>query len=708
MKHSNPHNPPISSRHGIRGINAVLVLKLICSSILSAQAPPALTRDYLPPPFEEYIERRVAELSGHDWLDEAAVAKWPAKQAAMRGQLRHMLGLDPWPAKTPLNPVVTGRTEGEGYSVEKFYFEPLPGLYIGANLYLPDAIQKPLPTILYMSGHARMNEGDIRFGNKTGYQHHGSWFARNGYVCLIVDTLDNGEIPGTHHGTHRLERWWWSSRGYTPAGVETWIGMRALDYLESRKEVDPSRIGMTGRSGGGVYTWWVGALDDRVKVAVPVAGITTLRDHVVEGAIEGHCDCMFMVNTERWDFDRVAALMAPRPLLISNTDSDDIFPLEGVMDIFNRTRQLYRRLGQEDKIGIHIAEGPHKDTQPLNAGAFNWLNRFLKDGDRMDLIDEPARRRHEPRELKVFAEIPADETVTTVDEFFVPKATPPPESLAAEEWAKQRDAWMLALGDEVFRAWPAEISTAVPEREARVIDGLRLTTVTVESQAPISLPLWMLSRDGLEPEAVGAINLHVLDAPAWEQFKEWMERGFPERAEAADGASDIFPQRQALLESTDAHVFFCPRGVGPSGFDDLSKAKQTHLLRRLLLLGESLESGQVWDIRQAAAGLRGLPGLSQAPLTVHAGRAMAVNAVYASLYIPGISRLDLVEPTNSHRSGPSYLNVLRHLDVPQALAMAAERSPIRLRVDNSEPWRYPQAVAKALGLEERVEFAPAW
>jgi len=87
---------------------------------------------------------------------------------------------------------------------------------------------------------------------------------------------------------------------------------------------------------------------------------------VVDGTVEGHCDCMFMVNTYRWDYDRVAALLAPRPLLIVNTDKDTIFPLDGVYSIYKNVRGLYRLLGAEGKIGLQIAEGPHSDTQSLN------------------------------------------------------------------------------------------------------------------------------------------------------------------------------------------------------------------------------------------------------------------------------------------------------------------------------------------------------
>ncbi len=109
----------------------------------------------------------------------------------------------------------------------------------------------------------------ISYGSKVSYQHHPAWFAEHGYVCLILDTLQLAEIQGVHHGTSRRGMWWWQTLGYTPAGIECWNAMRALDYLQSRKEVDPKRLGVTGRSGGGATSWWIAAADDRVAVHHP-------------------------------------------------------------------------------------------------------------------------------------------------------------------------------------------------------------------------------------------------------------------------------------------------------------------------------------------------------------------------------------------------------------------------------------------------------
>ena len=275
----------------------------------------------------EYFQLETAALSTDIVLPGMTLPELQKQQHLDRQRLAEMLGLDPMPERTPLEPVIVGTEAHDGFQVERLHFQPSPGLYVAANFYLPTQVDQPLPTILYVCGHANTAKDGVRPGNKAGYHHHGVWFAKNGYACLIVDTIQLGEFAGQHHGTYRLGKWWWNNRGYTPAGVEAWTGIRALDYLESRKEVDADRFGVTGRSGGGAYSWWIAALDQRIKVAVPVAGITTLKNHVVDGCVEGHCDCMYMVNTYRWDYGRVAALVAPRPLLISNSDKDTIFPL---------------------------------------------------------------------------------------------------------------------------------------------------------------------------------------------------------------------------------------------------------------------------------------------------------------------------------------------------------------------------------------------
>lgn len=143
--------------------------------------------------FEAEVTRleRANELTGYETL-----ADWEREKPVLRQQLFDMLGLDPLPRRLPLQPVVTGVVEHPEFVVERLHFQSLPGLYVTGNLYRPVQQAGPLPTVLYVCGHGQVKKDGISFGNKTHYQHHGSWFARNGYVCLTIDTLQLGEIEG--------------------------------------------------------------------------------------------------------------------------------------------------------------------------------------------------------------------------------------------------------------------------------------------------------------------------------------------------------------------------------------------------------------------------------------------------------------------------------------------------------------------------------
>ena len=197
-----------------------------------------------------HLKRIAAEMSTRCLSDIRTLDDWRKQRPELRRQLLEMLGLSPLPARTPLKANITGILEREPYRIEKVVFQSLPGLYVTGDFYVPKDCAKPLPTILYLCGHA-----PHPLGAKFNYQDRAAWFAAHGFACLILDTLEFGEVPGIHHGTHDLNMWHWLSLGYTPAGTEVWNGMRPVDYIETRPEVDPRRIGVTGISGGGAMTW---------------------------------------------------------------------------------------------------------------------------------------------------------------------------------------------------------------------------------------------------------------------------------------------------------------------------------------------------------------------------------------------------------------------------------------------------------------------
>src|SRR5829696_1621177 len=310
-------------------------------------------------------------------------AQWEAKRGELRQQYLDSLGLWPLPERTPLHAQTTGVIDrDEGYRVEKVHFQSRPQLYVTGNLYLPNNAPSgaKLPAVLYVCGHS----GRGRDGNKTAFQHHGAWFATHGYAALLIDTLQLGEIAAIHHGTYRENRWWWQARGYTPAAVECWNGIRALDYLQSRPEVDGEKIAVTGISGGGAATFWIAAADERVKVAVPVSGMADLESYVGNRVINGHCDCMFLYNAHRWPWTRIASLVAPRPMLFTNSDADTIFPMNGNDRIRARLEHLYSfYTNRTDRLfDIGIQPGGHDEKPELRLMAYRWINRFLKGDDK--------------------------------------------------------------------------------------------------------------------------------------------------------------------------------------------------------------------------------------------------------------------------------------------------------------------------------------
>jgi dienelactone hydrolase len=671
-----------------------------------------------------YFRAETAKLSGRCLADIKTLHDWTSRRAKYREELLEMLGLWPSPEPADLKPVVTGKIEAESFIVDKLHFQSMPGLYVTANLYLPKNLTKPAPTVLYLCGHALVVKDGVSYGNKVGYQHHGAWFAQHGYVCLIIDTLQLGEIQGLHHGTYREGMWWWNSRGYTPAGVEAWNSIRALDYLETRPEVDAKRFGVTGRSGGGAYSWFTAALDDRIKVAAPVAGITDLQNHVVDGRVEGHCDCMFIVNTYRWDYAQVAALVAPRPLLICNTDRDSIFPLDGVLRVHDKVRRLYQLYGASTNLGLVITEGPHKDTQDLQVPVFRWFNRFLKGED--PLIEVAAKKHFEPEQLKVFDKLPEDQKNKTIQETFVPMAKPASVPVSTVEWTKQRDTWMATLKEKVFAGWPEE-AAPLELKEHLDIDrhGVRFRVYDFVSQPEIPLRLYLMQPKRFKkPER---ILLNVLDDAGWDRWIAGMRHAFaneldeerrlqsPDLARSPDrNVPEVDPAyldsiQQSLRSNNWAMAFVAPRGVGLTQWRGDAK-KQAQIRRRFMLLGQTLEGMRVWDTRRAVQAVRSVTDFKNVPLWVRARGTAAVNVLYASLFEKNITGLELSSLPKSHRANPDYLNVLRVFDMPQAVAMAAEHSQIRLIETDGKGWEYPINVIQRLGGNEnrfRIEALPS-
>jgi hypothetical protein len=309
-------------------------------------------------------------------------------------------------------------------------------------------------------------------------------------------------------------------------------------------------------------------------------------------------------------------------------------------------------------------------------------------------------------QLRVFTELPADQINTRIDDLFLPaadSAMAPPADAAA--WAVERDTWLAALRAKTFGGWPTAAEPLdVAEAWSVDRDGVTLRAYDFTSQDPFRLRLYVASRTGLaKPERV---VLDVLDEQGWRNFLGAYRGAFADTLPAltpGDSAADpepaAFAETKRLLTANDwAIVSVAPRGVGPTAWDSRPK-QQTHIRRRFYLLGQTLEGMQVYDVRRAVQAVRTLPGRSESPLWLQGRGEMAGVALYASLFEPKIAGLDLWDLPRSHRDGPALINVQQTLDLPQAVALAAERSQVVLHQSAADPadWSFPAAVLSHLG-----------
>ncbi len=650
----------------------------------------------------KYFDHQTQQIAKNCLSDINSLSDWKAKRPEYRRQFLEMMGLWPLPAKTKLRATITGKIETDKFTVEKIHFQSSPGLYVTGNLYIPKNLKAPAPTILYVCGHARTIDKGVSYGNHVNYQHHPRWFAEHGYVCFIIDTLQLGEIQGIHHGTWpKYNMWWWHTLGYTPAGIECWNGIRALDYLVSRKEVDPKRIGLTGRSGGGATSWWIAAADERPACIIPVAGIADIRSHVYQGVhprykrgiISGHCDCMYLVNTYRWDFAQVAALCAPRPLMLANSDNDSIFPVLGYRRLAEKVRKIYRLHKAEDRFTLLETVGPHKDTPALRLGAFSWMERWLKnDGKVVKKLEAEESPRFTPQQLKVLDTIPEDAINALIQDVFIKPARPelPKSPKVAEEWWKsKRIEWLQALNNKVFRGWtknpPPLHSKLVADKTE---NGLRLRSYDFTSETGVELRLWLMTAAKVKKPKL--VVLTAVDEAGWQEWQQ--ELSDPKK---------MAVNRRVLEKFSWGFATVAPRGIGPTAWAEPGSLRDHHIKRRFPLLGQTLDGQRVWDVRRALAVLRGLPDLKKVPLWLQGKGNMAGIVLYAAIFEPDIPRLDLWELPSSHKIGPVLLNVRKTLEISQALALAFPRR-IYIYERNKESksrWAWPLELQESLGHE---------
>ena len=285
--------------------------------------------------------------------------------------------------RTPLNVQCTGSLDRGGFTVEKLIYESLPEFYVTAALYVPKGIESPQPAVVFVHGHSDLGK------SYPVYQAVCVDLAANGFVVLAVDPPGQGErfqyfdpeqgerIIGSCTTEHTYAGLQFTLGGASIGRHFIWDVMRGIDYLETRPEVDPTRIGLTGNSGGGTQSCLLMMSEPRFAASVPCTFVMTLESYMKTGQGQDSEQIVPGCFINGPDHDDYITAMAPKPVLVGAA-AYDYFPIEGAMEAVDRAKRIYALYGAEDKVNIAIAPTRHEYSPPLREACVNWYKQHFR------------------------------------------------------------------------------------------------------------------------------------------------------------------------------------------------------------------------------------------------------------------------------------------------------------------------------------------
>jgi len=293
--------------------------------------------------------------------------------------------------KTPLNEKVTGKIRKDTYSVKKILFESHPNFFVTGCLFIPKKRQKPAPTVIYCSGHT-----DLGFRSET-YQHVILNLVEKGFVVFAFDPIGQGERLQYLDPQTGKSKIGGSTKEHTFAGVQTlltgaslsdyfiWDGVRTLDFLETRKEVDMKRIGITGRSGGGTQSALIAAYDERIYAAAPECYITSFKRLLQSIGPQDAEQNPYHAIKLGFDHPDYLHLRVPKPALIITT-THDFFSQQGARETYAEVQKSYAAFGMSDNLQMTEDFGVHESTINNRETVYAFFQKHLQlPGDNSDV-----------------------------------------------------------------------------------------------------------------------------------------------------------------------------------------------------------------------------------------------------------------------------------------------------------------------------------
>lgn len=608
--------------------------------------------------FLAHIHRRFDALRAADKLP-ASVAEWNDRKKQLRERLLESWGGFP---REPcdLAPKKRGELQRDGYRVEKLIFQTRPGVWMTANAYVP-AGEGKRPAVLCVHGHwSGAKQDPVPQSRCIG-------LAKLGFFVLAVDAFGAGErgigkALGEYHG--EMVGATLFPIGLPLSGIQVYENMRAVDYLLTRPEVDGTKLGITGASGGGNQTMYAGAFDERFSCVVPVCSVGTYRSYL--GAACCMCEVVpdAMAYTEEW---AVLSLVAPRALMVINATKDAFqFSVGEAQKSIASIQHVFRLFGVAGKIKHDIFESPHDYGKAMRESMYGWMTLHLKGQGQGNPIPEPELKTEAPEELRSFPGATRPDDWMTLPKFAAAEAKMIIDRLNGEK-IQHREHWnsiamtrQLVL-EKVLGGFPMTNQPAATEKPS---PGGRERTLTIETEEGIEITAVHQSGQGDKRRCAVVLDLDGI-----------------EHARETETA-------KALIAAGWDVAFADLRGTGRyavSG-DKIGRAPDHNSGEWSLWTGRPLLSQWVWDAIRLVDVLQSRDRIAAKNCSLFGIGPAGLVAILAAVYRNSIERVVTVGSLASFRTDVPYVNqrlglfaprILRDAgDVPHLAAMVAPRKLI--------------------------------
>jgi cephalosporin-C deacetylase-like acetyl esterase len=555
---------------------------------------------------------------------------WQNRQLWVKEKLNKLIG--PFPEKTPLNPRITGVLQKDGYRVEKLVYESMPGFYVTGCVFIPDNIKNKAPAILYLIGHDQ-----VAFRAEL-YQLVYLNLVRKGFIVLTIDPIGQGENVQFYDPEIGFSKVGYSVVEHSYAGnltllsgtslprYFTWDGIRGIDYLISRDDVDSDRIGVSGFSGGGTITVYVSAMDNRVKASVPCSWSLSSRKQTETKGTQDPDSFLYHGLKEGITLEDLLEVRAPVPTLMTFTTRDQYLSIQGAREAYQESRKAYKALGKEENIQFVEDDYKHWLTLKIRLAIYSFFMKHLNvSGDpveeEIELLTEDELQITPTGQVSTWLETENVQSINAKEAMFYLKNI--------EQSRKEITGHLETVTEKAIELsgyWQPEFSDGDPFFNGRYQrHGYSIGRYAIRGEGDYAIPILLFVPDLKKEKYPAIIYLHpegkAAEAGSEGEIEKLVKKGYIVAAVDVLGIGEV--KNTVTREGTDDHT-----GV---------------------LIGRSTPGIQAGDIVRVVYYLKHLDQVAN-DIGALAIDEMCIPLMHAAAFEPMIKNITLVGALASYRS----------------------------------------------------------